>query len=116
MIDLTTIINAIIALLAALITAYVVPWIRAKATVQQQEALAGIYRTMVFAAEQIYGAGNGADKLAYVVSKLEAKGYTVDIDMIEATVKQHFGKWDTEDKPAEEDPTEEEADPPTTEA
>lgn len=110
MIDLTTLFNAVIALLAAIITAFVIPWIKAKASVQQQEALAGVYRTLVYAAEQIYGSGHGQEKLKYVSDKLKAKGYTVDMDMIEATVHMHFGNWIPADpkRPEEEDPTEDE--------
>lgn len=108
MIDLTTLFNAVIALLAAIITAFVIPWIKAKASVQQQEALAGIYRTLCYAAEQLYGAGNGEDKLAYVEAKLMERGYTIDRDLIEATVKMHFGEWGKPAKP-EELPTDEEA-------
>lgn len=94
MIDLTTVINAIIALLAAVVTAFVVPWIKANATIKQQEMLKNVYRTIVYAAEQIYGNGNGAKKLAYVKSQLEAKGYTVDTDLIESTGKANFGHWE----------------------
>lgn len=117
MIDLTNIVNAVLALAAALITAFVIPWIKAKATAQQQEALSGVYRILVYAAEQLYGAGNGAEKLAYVEAKLREKGYTIDHDLIEATVKMHFGHWgesDAEDEAEEEAPTEDEE--PQTEA
>lgn len=107
MIDLTTLFNAVIALLAAIITAFVIPWIKAKASVQQQEALASIYRTLCYAAEQLYGSGHGEEKLAYVEAKLMDKGYTVDRDMIEATVKMHFGEWGKPAK-AEELPSDEE--------
>lgn len=116
MIDLTNLFNAVIALLAAIITAFVIPWIKAKATTQQQEALLGLYRTLCFAAEQLYGAGRGEEKLAYVEAKLMERGYTVDRDMIEATVKMHFGEWGkstkVEELPAEEE-SEEDEDPQT---
>lgn len=112
MIDLTTLFNAFIALLAAIITAFVIPWIKAKASVQQQEALLGIYRTLCFAAEQRYGSGHGKEKLNYVKAQLMERGYTVDTDMIEATVKMHFGAWGKPVKPEalpeEEEPSEEE--------
>lgn len=111
-IDLTPVINAVIVLLAAVITAFVIPWIKAKATVQQQEALLGVYRTLVFAAEQLFGSGHGEDKLTYVENQLKKKGYTVDRDMIEATVKMHFGTWVTNtnagEPPAEEESEEDE--------
>jgi hypothetical protein len=107
-IDLTNLFNAVIALLAAIITAFVIPWIKAKATVQQQEALLGIYRTLCYAAEQIYGAGRGEDKLAYVEAKLMDRGYTVDRDMIEATVREYFGEWGNPKKKEDDLPSEEE--------
>lgn len=116
MIDLTPIFNAAIVLLAGIITAFVVPWIKAKASVQQQEALAGIYRTLVYAAEQLYGSGYGEDKLAYVEAKLMEKGYTVDRDLIEATVKMHFGEWGKSeaDELPDEEASEEDEEPQTT--
>lgn len=98
MIDLTTLFNALIALMAAVITAFVIPWIKATTTVQQRKLLESIVKTLVFAAEQLYGAGKGEEKLQYVVQWLTEHGYTVDTDMIEATVKAHFGHWHVEDE------------------
>lgn len=98
MIDLTTLFNALIALMAAVITAFVIPWIKAKTTTQQRKLLESIVKTLVFAAEQLYGAGKGEEKLQYVVQCLKERGYTVDTDMIEAAVKAHFGHWDDEDE------------------
>ena len=115
-IDLTPVINAVIVLLAAVITAFVIPWIKAKATIQQQEALLGVYRTLVFAAEQLFGSGHGEDKLTYVENQLKKKGYTVDRDMIEATVKMHFGTWVTNTnagEPPDEEESEEDEEPQT---
>lgn len=89
MIDLTPIFNAIIALLAAIITHKLVPWIVAKTTNEQQIMLRATIRTLVFAAEQVYGTGAGAAKLQYVQEQLEARGYTVDLDEIEAAVMEN---------------------------
>ena len=88
-IDLTPIIQAVIALIAALITMKVIPWIKAKTSVEQQKRIEAAVKTLVFAAEQIYGAGNGEAKLNYVVTRLEDKGFTVDIDVIEAAIKEN---------------------------
>lgn len=90
MIDLTTIINAVIALFAAIITYKVIPWIKAKTTNEQQIMIEAAVRTLVFAAEQIYGAGKGDEKMRYVISKLEEKGYTADTDEIEAVVYNYL--------------------------
>ena len=87
-IDLTPILQAVIGLIAALITIKVIPWIKARTTAEQQALLLATTKTLVFAAEQIYGAGGGKDKLMYVKGKLREKGFSVDIDVIEAMVKE----------------------------
>lgn len=86
MIDLTPVIQAVIALLAALVTYKLVPWIKARTTAEQQALLSATVRTLVYAAEQMYGAGNGAAKLDYVVTQLEERGFEVDRDEIEAAI------------------------------
>lgn len=114
-IDLTPALQALIMLLSALITAFVIPWIKAKTTIAQREKMAAVVETFVFAAEQIYGSGWGKDKLHYVEARLLENGYTVDIDLIEATVRKHFGHTDSagaEDTVEEEESTEDE-DPQT---
>ena len=52
-IDLTPIFQAIIALLAALVTYKLVPWIKARTTESQQALLSATVRTLVYAAEQL---------------------------------------------------------------
>ena len=42
----------------------------------------------VYAAEQLYGAGAGKEKLMYVKGQLAKKGYRIDVDEIEAAVKE----------------------------
>lgn len=88
MIDLTDIIQAVIALIVALITYKVIPWIKAKTTESQQAMLMATVRTLVYAAEQLYGAGKGKEKFTYVRQKLQEKGFDVDVDAIEAAVKE----------------------------
>ena len=88
MIDLTDIIQAAIALIVALITYKVIPWIKAKTTESQQAILMATVRTLVYAAEQLYGAGKGKEKFTYVRQKLQEKGFDVDVDAIEAAVKE----------------------------
>lgn len=90
-IDLTPILQAIIALIAAIITAKVIPWIKAKTTNEQQMMLFAAVKTLVFAAEQIYGAGKGEEKLEYVIHELEKQGYTADRNLVEAAVRENFG-------------------------
>ena len=89
-IDLTPIFQAIIALLAALVTYKLVPWIKARTTESQQALLSATVRTLVYAAEQLYGAGKGAEKLDYVIAELEKRGSPADRAEIEAAVAEQF--------------------------
>lgn len=90
MIDLTPLFQALIALLGAIITYKLIPWIKARTTNEQQEGLRATIRTLVFAAEQVYGAGHGAEKLEYVADRLREKGFDIDFDEIEAAVYDYI--------------------------
>lgn len=92
MIDLTPILQAVLALLAALVTYKLIPWIKAKTTQEQQNLLLSITSVLVFAAEQLYGSGRGEEKLDYVVRELEARGFTADRAAIEAVVRDYADK------------------------
>ena len=114
-IDLTPVLQLVIMLLSALITAFVIPWVKSRASAQQWEALVNVTRTAVFAAEQVYGSGWGREKLHYAEEYIRKKGYTVDVDLIEATVRQHFGHLDgdiTEENSEAEDTEDEEPQTP----
>ena len=87
-IDLTPLFQAVIAFLAALVSYKLIPWIQARTTAQQQELLRAAVSVAVYAAEQLYGAGAGKEKLMYVKGQLAKKGYHVDVDEIEAAVRE----------------------------
>lgn len=87
-IDLTPIIQVVIALLATIITMKVVPWLKAKLTAEQYATLTAVTKTLVYAAEQLFGSGKGDAKIDYVVRQLSAKGYAVDRSAIEAQVRE----------------------------
>ena len=89
-INLTPIFEAIIALLAALITYKLIPWIKAHTTKAQQDNLEAVVKTLVFAAEQLYGSNKGDEKFRYVQKRLSEKGYDIDADAIEAAVARYF--------------------------
>lgn len=89
-VNLTPLIQAIIAVLAALITYKLVPWIKSRTTAQQQANLQALIRVLVYAAEQIFGAGNGQEKLEYVCGILRERGYEVSLPEIEAEVYRAF--------------------------
>lgn len=91
MIDLTPIINAVIAMIAAIIAYKLIPWIKARTTSEQQATVAALIKVGVFAAEQLYSTpGMGKDKLQFVQKYLAAHGYTVDVAQIEAAVGEYI--------------------------
>ena len=90
--DITPVVNAVIALIAAVVTAFVIPWVKSKTTAAQREEINSWVKIAVTAAEQIYsGAGKGKEKKAYVLKFLEEKNLKIDeksVDlMIESAVK-----------------------------
>lgn len=88
MTDITPIIEAVFALLAAVITAVVIPYIRSRTTAQQQAEINAWIKIAVSAAEQIYkGQGRGEEKKAYVLDWLKAHGVTVDADKLDALIE-----------------------------
>ena len=96
MIDITPVINAVIALLAAGVSVFLIPWIKSKTTDAQRKELLEWVKIGVAAAEQLYkGQGRGEEKKQYVIDFLKQKGFKVDeesvINAIEAAVKQLNG-------------------------
>ncbi len=100
MVDLTAILEAVVALAAAVITTFFIPWIRGKVSAQQWNTLVSVTELAVKAAEQIYGGGLGAEKRAFVLEYLAQKGYSADLVVLEGLVNEIFGRYDT-DEPAE---------------
>lgn len=86
--DITTIIEAVFALAAAVITAIVIPYIKSRTTAQQQAEINAWVKIAVAAAEQIYtGSGRGEEKKAYVLNWLAEHGITMDEDRINALIE-----------------------------
>lgn len=95
-IDLTPIFQALIVLVAALITRYVVPWIKAKTTLDQRREIRDLVSILVFAAEKLYtGSGRGAEKLAWVQERLNAHGYKLDTDELAELVNAEIKKLES---------------------
>lgn len=78
MTDLTPIINAVIALAAALVTAYIIPWLKRKTNEQDRDELLKWVEIAVAAAQQMHYQLSGPARKAYVLEFLESKGYSVD--------------------------------------
>jgi len=93
MIDLTQIIVALIGLLTAVITVYLIPLLKAKTTKEDREKAQAWVKIAVEAAEMIYKEkGMGDTKFYYVRKFLEDKGIVMDEQeiklMIESAVLQ----------------------------
>ncbi len=87
-IDITAIINAVIALAAAVISTFLIPWIRSKTAGEQREQLIAWVKIAVAAAEQIYvGTGRGKEKKQYVIDFLAKNGFTVNTQSVDAAIE-----------------------------
>ena len=92
MTDLTALVNAAIKLIAAIVTTFLIPWIKSKIDAAKLAQIVEWVGIAVRAAEQIYNeSGMGEKKKQYVLDFLASKGFTLDPDsinaMIEAAVK-----------------------------
>lgn len=92
-IDITEVVRAAAALIAALVTYFLVPWLRQKVAAEKLEEVTKWVKTAVKAAEMIYNeSGMGVKKKAYVLEFLAERGYTMDVDsiniLIEAAVQE----------------------------
>lgn len=87
-INLTPIIEAVFALLGAIITAFVIPWIKSKLSENQLKELQIWVNAAVAAAEQIFSdPGSGMEKKEYVLEFLESKGFEIDEGSIDKLIE-----------------------------
>ena len=87
MTDLTPIFNAVIALLAALVTAFVIPWLKRKTSAQEREELLRWVEIAVAAAEQIWDSTQGEEKKKAVLAFLREKGFTFTESEIDSAIE-----------------------------
>jgi len=87
LVNLTDLIQAAFAVILGVITRFLVPWIKARTKAWQFDMLCQATSIAVNAAEQKLGSGAGKEKMNYVVSTLNKRGFTVNDDLIESLVK-----------------------------
>ncbi len=89
--DITKIISAVITLLSAVITAFVIPYIKTKLSESKRNRIKEYVDVFVKAAEQLYpsvdGEKMGYEKLLYVANRLEEKGITFDVDDVNDSIR-----------------------------
>lgn len=96
-INLTPLFQALIALAASVITVYLVPWIRARTDAEQRERIEAAVHVAVYAAEKLYGAGHGAEKLAYAEAWLRERGVELDMATLNAQINAAIREMDLMD-------------------
>ena len=88
MTDLTPIISAALTLIMAVITTFLIPYLKTKIDSNKFEKIRTWAKVAVEAAEMIYvGTGRGEEKKAYVIQYLNSKGYTLDADRLRQIVE-----------------------------
>ena len=93
-IDLTQIILAILTLIGAVVTKYLIPLMKSKLSSEndklsenKRNLIKMAIDTAVSAAEQIYNSDEGAKKKAYVQGLLRSQGFDVDTASIDAAIE-----------------------------
>ena len=86
--DITPVIRAVITLICAILSCFIVPLLRKKLTAEQLAMIQMWVKIAVDAAEQIFnGPGRGKEKKAYVISFLESKGFKIDEESIDNLIE-----------------------------
>lgn len=97
MIDITPLVNALIAVAAVLVTVYLTPWLKSRTTAAQREEINAWVKIGCAAAEQMYNSGQISNRKAYVLQFLAQKNLKVNMDeldkMIEAAVLEINREW-----------------------
>lgn len=95
--DITEIIQIAIAIIGAIWTYIIVPFVKAKTTEKQRENIAFWVEKAVEAAEQVLaGTERGVEKKRYVYDWLEKKGLTFDQDEVELLIESTVNKMNKE--------------------
>ena len=85
--DYTDIIKAVITLITALVSAFLVPYIKSKYSEAQLKKWQNIVDIGVSAAEQLYHSDQAQEKKEYVLKYLYEKGIKLDSETIENLIE-----------------------------
>lgn len=80
--DITNILLIILIIAGAIITRFLIPYLKAKYGTEQLDTIFALVKMAVDAAEQIFGAGKGTEKKQFVIDYLASKGLTVDTNVL----------------------------------
>ena len=82
-VDWTPIFQAVIALLSAVITGLLIPWIRSKCKVAKLDNLNMYLRVLMSAAETYFGSQMGQEKKQFVLDELKRNGIYFDEETVQ---------------------------------
>lgn len=97
MLDLTPLVEALLALATTAITIFFIPWLRERYGNETLEKARNWVQIAVYAAEKVYGAGNGEQKLAYAEQMLAKHKIKLDTDTLMAMVDAEIKKMEQSD-------------------
>ena len=97
LLDFTPLVEAVIALAASAITIFLIPWLRARYGNETLAKARGWVEIAVYAAEKMYGAGNGDQKLAYAEQVLAKHKIKLDTATLKAMVDAEIKKMEQVD-------------------
>lgn len=87
MIDLTPVAKAVVTLAAALITVFLIPWLRRHTDARDREELLKWVEIAVTAAQQLHHQLSGAERKEYVRDFLNAKGYDISSREVDGAIE-----------------------------
>ena len=87
MIDLTTVFTAIIALIGAVVSVFIIPILKKNLSAQEMAELLKWAQIAVTAAQQLYHQMDGVARKQYVQEFLAAKGYNINDAEVDATIE-----------------------------
>lgn len=85
--DYTQIISTVIALISALVSAFLIPWLKTKIDANKLQTIKTYVEIGVKAAEQLYAATDGEEKKAYVINFLAEHGIRFDVSTIDQLIE-----------------------------
>ena len=85
--DYTQIISAVIALISALVSAFLIPWLKTKIDANKLQTIKTYVEIGLKAAEQLYAATDGEEKKAYVINFLAEDGIRFDVSTIDQLIE-----------------------------
>lgn len=85
--DYTQIISAVIALISALVSAFLIPWLKTKIDANKLQTIKTYVEIGVKSAEQLYAATDGEEKKAYVINFLAEHGIRFDVSTIDQLIE-----------------------------